>query len=192
MVVDPARVREFPDFEAFHDWLAKHHDREPEVWIRMHKKGSGLPSIDWQQAVAEAIAWGWIDGIRKTVNETSWQQRFTPRKPGSSWSQINTAHATRLIAEGRMQPAGQRHIDIAKQNGRWDTAYSGGKGADLPKDFLTALAKAPEAARQTLATLKAADRFAIYYRLTTAKRPETRTKRLADFITRLTKGQRPT
>ena len=177
--------------EDWWNWLAAHHATEKEVWLLYHKKGTGLPSIDWQQAVVEAIAWGWIDGIRKTVNETSWQQRFTPRKPGSSWSQINTAHAERLMAEGRMQPAGQIHIEIAKQNGRWDAAYSGGKGADLPEDFLTALATAPETARQTFATLKAAERFAIYYRLTTAKRPETRARRLADFLTRLGNGERP-
>lgn len=178
--------------EAWRDWLAAHHATETEVWLLYHKKGTGLPSIDWQQAVAEAIAWGWIDGIRKSVNETSWQQRFTPRKPGSSWSKINIAHAERLIAEGRMQPAGQRQVDIAKANGMWDAAYSGGKGAELPEDFLTALAAAPETARQTFAILKAADRFAIYYRLTTAKRPETRMKRLSDFITRLSAGQPPT
>ena len=178
--------------EDWWNWLATHHATETEIWLLYHKKGTGLPSIDWQQAVAEAIAWGWIDGIRKSVNETSWQQRFTPRKPGSSWSKINIAHAERLIATGRMQPSGQRHIDIAKQNGTWDAAYSGGKGAELPEDFLAAIASAPEAARQTFATLKAADRFAIYYRLTTAKRPETRAKRMADFITRLTEGQRPT
>ena len=118
--------------EDWWNWLATHHATETEIWLLYHKKGSGLPSIDWQQAVAEAeaIAWGWIDGIRKSVNETSWQQRFTPRKPGSSWSKINIAHAERLIATGRMQPSGQRHIDIAKQNGTWDAAYSGGKGAE--------------------------------------------------------------
>lgn len=174
--------------ERWGAWLAAHHDSAAEVWVLYHKKGSGVPSIDWQQAVVQALVWGWIDGVRKSVSETQWMQRFTPRKPGSSWSQINCAHAERLIAEGQMQPAGMRQVEIARANGRWDAAYSGGK-AELPADFLAALDLAPETARQSFAALKSRDRFAIYYRLTTAKRPETRAKRLADFIAKLTKGE---
>src|SRR3989338_2309738 len=156
-----------------------------------HRKGSGTPSIDWQQAVVEALVWGWIDGVRRTVSPTEWTQRFTPRKAGSSWSQINRAHAERLIAEGRMQPAGLAQVQIARENGRWDAAYSGAAPTELPQDFLDALAMASETARITFQTINARSRFAIYYRLTTAKRPETRTKRIAGFIETLARGEQP-
>ncbi len=171
----------------WHAWLATH-QAETEVWVLYHKKGSGLPSIDWQQAVVEALCWGWIDGVRKTLNDTQWVQRFTPRRPGSSWSQINTASAERLIAEGRMQPRGLAAVTVAKANGQWLKAYSFGKGADLPQDFLAAVAADLRAA-EALKTLDTRNRSAVYYRLITAKRPETRAKRIADFVTKLAAGQ---
>ncbi|MES2432234.1 MAG: YdeI/OmpD-associated family protein [Pseudomonadota bacterium] len=176
---------------AWHQWLAVNHDRATEVWVLYHKKAAGVPSIDWQQAVVEALVWGWIDGVRKTQSETQWIQRFTPRKAGSAWSQINRAHAERLIAEGRMQAAGLAAVEVARANGRWEATYSGGKGADLPPDFLAALAAAPQAARDTFAQLDAKGRYAIYYRLTTAKLPETRAKRMAEFLARLERGEAP-
>lgn len=169
------------------EWLATH-TTENEIWVLYHRKGSGTPSIDWEQAVVEALAHGWIDGIRKTVNETQWTQRFTPRKPGSAWSQKNIATAERLIAEGRMTPAGLAHVDLAKSNGRWEQGYSGGKGAEIPQDFLDAVARNPKAA-ETLKALNTQNRYAIYYRLTTAKRPETRVKRMADFVAKLGRGE---
>ncbi len=169
-------------------WLAAH-PHEREVWVLYHRKGSGVASINWEQAVIEALAHGWIDGIRKTVNETQWMQRFTPRKPGSTWSQKNVAHAEKLIAEGRMTPAGMAQVSLAKQNGRWETAYVGGKVGEMPQDFLDALAANPRAAAQ-LQTLNAQNRYAIYYRLTTAKRPETRAKRITDFVTLLANGEK--
>lgn len=174
--------------EEWWRWLATHAEAR-EVWVLYHKK-DGLPSIDWEQAVIGALAHGWIDGIRKTVNETQWMQRFTPRKPGSAWSAKNVAHAEKLIAEGRMTPAGLAHVTAAKADGRWEAAYSGGKTADLPQDFLDAVAQDPTA-QATLQALKASDRFAIYYRLTTAKLPETRAKRLVGFVARLSQGQGP-
>ncbi|GLS85808.1 hypothetical protein GCM10010873_07820 [Cypionkella aquatica] len=173
----------------WHDWLAAHHDSASEVWVLYHKKGSGVASIDWQQAVVEALIWGWIDGIRKTQSETQWIQRFTPRKAGSAWSQINRAHVERLITEGRMQAAGLAAVAVAQANGRWEATYSGGKGADLPQDFLDALAAGPQTARDQFARLDAKGRFAIYYRLTTAKRPETRAKRMAECLAKLEKGE---
>lgn len=172
------------------DWLAAHSD-EKEVWVLYHKKASGVPSIDWPQAVEGALAHGWIDGIRKTLSETQWMQRFTPRKPGSIWSAKNVATAERLIAEGRMTPRGLAAVEVAKANGQWALAYAGGgEAAQVPQDFLDALAQAPQAARETYAKFDARNRFAIYHRLTTAKRPETRTKRIADFIAMLTRGER--
>ena len=175
----------------WHGWLAANHASESEVWVLYHKKGSGVASIDWQQAVVEALAWGWIDGVRKTQSETQWMQRFTPRKAGSAWSQINRAHAERLIAEGRMQAPGLAVVEVARANGRWEATYSGGKGADLPQDFLDALAMAPQAARDHFAALDAKGRYAIYYRLTTAKRVDTRAKRTAGFLMRLAEGRSP-
>ncbi|MBL4926948.1 YdeI/OmpD-associated family protein [Fuscibacter oryzae] len=175
----------------WHDWLAANHATQSEVWVLYHKKGSGVVSIDWQQAVVEALAWGWIDGVRKTQSETQWIQRFTPRKPGSAWSQLNRAHAERLIVSGRMQAAGLAAVEAARANGRWEATYSGGKGADLPVDFLEALATAPQSAQKTFAALDAKERYAIYYRLTTAKRAETRTKRMAEFLARLAEGKSP-
>jgi uncharacterized protein YdeI (YjbR/CyaY-like superfamily) len=177
----------FPTPADWNDWLASHKDAK-EVWVLYHRKGSGVPSIGWDEAVVEALAHGWIDGIRKTVNETQWMQRFTPRKPGSVWSQKNIATAERLIAEGRMTAAGLAHVTLAKANGRWDTAYSGGKGADLPQDFLDAVAANPQA-QLGLAKLDRQNRFAMYYRLTTAKRPETRAKRFADYLQLLEQGK---
>ena len=170
------------------NWLSQHPDAT-EVWVLYHRKGSGIPSIDWEQAVIEALAHGWIDGIRKTASETQWIQRFTPRKPGSAWSLKNIAHAERLIADGRMTPAGLKPYEVARANGTFDRAYSGGKGADLPQDFLDAVAANPQAA-EALKTLNRQNRYAIYYRLTTAKRPETRAKRIADYVALLAKGER--
>jgi len=171
-------------------WLSAHSEAT-EVWVLYHRKGSGQPSIDWPQAVEVALIHGWIDGIRKTVNETQWMQRFTPRKPRSIWSAKNVATAERLIAEGRMTPRGLSMVQAAKDSGQWALAYAGGgAAAQVPQDFLDALAHAPQAARDTYATLDSRNRFAIYHRLTTAKRPETRTKRIADYVAMLARGER--
>jgi len=179
----------FATAAEWHDWLAVNHATATEVWVLYHKKASGVASIDWGQAVVEALIWGWIDGLRKTQSETQWIQRFTPRKAGSAWSQINRAHAERLIAEGRMQAAGLAAVEVARANGRWEASYSGGKGADLPQDFLAAVAAGPEALRAGFAALDAKARYAIYYRLTTAQRAETRAKRMAEFLDRLERGE---
>jgi uncharacterized protein YdeI (YjbR/CyaY-like superfamily) len=171
----------------WHEWLAAHPDAA-ECWMLLHKKASGVPSITWEQAVVEALAHGWIDGVKKSLNDTQWLQRFTPRKPGSSWSQNNIAHAERLIAEGRMTKAGLAHVTLARANGRWDTAYSGGKAASLPQDFLDAVSANPQA-QDALKTLDTKNRYAIYYRLTTARRPETRARKIADYVAKLARGE---
>lgn len=170
-------------------WLAAHHASAPELWLKLYRKDSGVASITWEQAVIEALAYGWIDGLKKPGNETFWYQRFTPRKPRSSWSQKNRGHVEKLMAEGRMQAAGLAQVTAARADGRWDAAYAGGKGAVVPDDFLAAVAL-DKVAEATYQTLNARNRFAIYYRLTTAKRPETRAKRLADLVAVLARGQR--
>jgi uncharacterized protein YdeI (YjbR/CyaY-like superfamily) len=173
--------------KEWNDWLAAHPEAS-EIWVMMHKKASGLPSITWEQAVIEALAHGWIDGIKKSYNDTSFIQRFTPRRKGSAWSQKNVGHIEKLIAEGRMTARGMAQVEIARQNGQWGAAYSASRNAVLPPDFL-AFAAQDAAAQAGLDRLNAANRFAIYYRLTTAKRPETRAKRMAKFLQILATGR---
>lgn len=180
-----------PTPDAWSAWLAENHGREPLIWLRLYKKASGILSITWEQAVIEALCWGWIDGQTKSLDETSWQQRFTPRRAKSIWSQKNCGHVERLIAEGRMQPAGLAQVAAAKADGRWDAAYAGSKDAETPDDFLVALAAGPSAAQATFDSLNRQNLFAIYHRLTLAKRPETRAKRIADFIDMLERGEKP-
>jgi uncharacterized protein YdeI (YjbR/CyaY-like superfamily) len=168
-------------------WLEANHATAPEAVLKLYKKASGIPSITWEEAVIEALAFGWIDGVKRPGDDQHWLQRFTPRKPRSGWSQKNRAHAEKLIAEGRMHPAGLRQVEAAKADGRWEAAYAGGKDAQVPQDFLDALTPAAAA---TYATLNAQNRFALYYRLTTAKRPETRARRMADFLAMLERGER--
>lgn len=184
-MTDPLPFATPQDWRA---WLEAHHATEPEAVLKLYKKASGIPSITWEEAVIEALAYGWIDGVKRPGDDAHWLQRFTPRNPRSGWSQKNRAHVEKLIATGRMTPAGQKQVDAAKADGRWDVAYAGGKDAQVPQDFLDALTPA---ATLTYQTLNAQNRFAIYYRLTTAKRPETRAKRFAEFIAMLERGERP-
>lgn len=173
--------------QAWRAWLEANHATAPEAVLKLYKKASGILSITWEEAVIEALAFGWIDGVKRPGDDQHWLQRFTPRKPRSAWSQKNRAHVEKLIAEGRMTPAGLKQVEAAKADGRWGAAYAGGKDAQVPQDFLDALTPAATA---TYKTLNAQNRFALYYRLTTAKRPETRAKRIADFVAMLERGER--
>jgi uncharacterized protein YdeI (YjbR/CyaY-like superfamily) len=170
------------------DWLRDHHATQTEVLLRLFRKGSGAVSVTWEEAVVEALAWGWIDSVKRPYDNTSWLQRFSPRRVGSVWSIKNRGHMDALITTGRMQPAGMAHVTAAKANGRWDAAYAGGKDAVVPADFLAALALNPQA-QAFYATLNATNRYAIYHRLTTAKRPETRAKRLVDYVAMMARGE---
>ncbi|MGB8812205.1 MAG: YdeI/OmpD-associated family protein [Paracoccaceae bacterium] len=190
MTPDPARIRAFATPQDWAHWLAENHATAPELWLRVFKKASGIQSLDWEQAVVEALAWGWIDGIKKAYDDTSYIQRFTPRRKGSIWSQKNRAHVERLLAEGRMQAPGIAHITAAQANGRWEAAYAGGAAMEIPADFLAALANAPQTARDTYADLNRQNLYAICYRLNAAKRADTRTKRIAEFIAMLARGER--
>lgn len=189
MTIDPAHVREFVDADGFYDWLAAHHDSAREIWIKMHKKGSGLPSIDWAQAVEAALCWGWIDGIRKGFDEKSFLQRFTPRGPKSVWSKINVDNVARLIAEKRMTEHGLRHVEAAKADGRWDKAYRI-RGSELPYDLAAAIAKEPEA-QATLDALSAQARFALAFRVESLKTPAGRARKIAGFVDMLKRGESP-
>jgi uncharacterized protein YdeI (YjbR/CyaY-like superfamily) len=171
------------------EWLMDHHQRSSEVWVQIFKKGTGKPSVTWTDCVIEAIRYGWTDGQKLPLDEASFLQRLTPRKPRSNWSARNREHATRLIAEGRMTPAGLAQVEAAKADGRWDRAYEGSAGMTIPQDFLDALEKRP-AAKAFFQTLDRKNLYTIYYRLHTAKRPETRAQRLSQILARLDRGER--
>lgn len=174
------------DWEA---WLAEHHADAPGVLLIFGKKGSGVQSVNYADALEVALCYGWIDGQSKRLDEKRYLQRFTPRRARSTWSRINVGHAERLIAEGRMRPAGLAEIERAKADGRWDAAYDSPSAATPPEDFLAAL-EADPAARRFYETLTSANRYAILYRLQTAKKPETRQRRLAQILEMLARGQK--
>lgn len=187
VIVDPARVREFRDADAFHAWLSTNHDREPEVWIKIHKKGSGLPSINHVEAIDAVLCWGWIDGIRKGFDEKSFLQRYTPRGRKSVWSQVNVDNVARLIDEGRMTAHGLKQVEAAKADGRWDAAYRI-KGSTVPDDLQAAIDADPKA-KAFFETLTAQNRFALIFRLQALKTDVGRRKRIAATIDMLRRGE---
>jgi uncharacterized protein YdeI (YjbR/CyaY-like superfamily) len=186
--VDPAKVHEFKDAQGFYKWLGKHHDSETEVWIKIHKVGSGLKSITPKEAIDVALCWGWIDAVRKAFDDTSYLQRYTPRGKKSIWSQINVANVARLIEEGRMTGHGLRQVELAKADGRWDRAYGSSKAMAIPDDLLAAL-KADPKAMKMLAKLNAQNRFAIAFRLHNMKTDAGRKKKVAAYVEMLRKGE---
>jgi len=179
----------FRDARELGNWLAEHHDNSSELWVQIFKAGSGRPSVTWTDCVVEAIRFGWIDGQKQSFDAASFLQRLTPRTPRSNWSAKNREHATRLIAEGLMAPAGLAQVDAAKADGRWDAAYAGSAAMVIPQDFLDALETMPEA-KAFFETLDRKNLYPIYYRLQTAKRPETRAKRMAQILAQLERGER--
>jgi uncharacterized protein YdeI (YjbR/CyaY-like superfamily) len=179
----------FRDARELGDWLAEHHHSRSELWVQIFKAGSGRSSVTWTDCVVEAIRFGWIDGQKQPLDAASFLQRLTPRKPKSNWSAKNREHATRLIAEGRMTPAGLAHVDAAKADGRWESAYAGSAAMVIPQDFLDALETMPDA-KAFFETLDRKNLYPIYYRLQTAKRPETRAKRMAQILAQLERGER--
>jgi uncharacterized protein YdeI (YjbR/CyaY-like superfamily) len=176
--------------EQLHAWLRENHASETELWVRIYKKATGQPTVTWDDCVVAAIAWGWIDGLRKGLDDTSFLQRLTPRRARSNWSQKNVQHAERLIEQGRMQAAGLALVEAARSDGRWATAYAGSATMVMPEDLLAALQQDP-AAHAFYATLKRQSQFTIYYRLSSAKRPETRQKRMVELLAKLGRGESP-
>lgn len=173
---------------AFRKWLAANH-RQPEgIWLRIFKKDSGEPSVTYAEALDEVLCFGWIDGQKQRHDDFSWLQRFTPRRAKSNWSKINTKHANRLTQAGRMKASGQTAIDAAKKDGRWRAAYDSPSRATLPEDFLAALHKNKKAAT-FFGSLNKANRYAIAYRLQTAKKPETKQKRMKIILGMLERGE---
>jgi uncharacterized protein YdeI (YjbR/CyaY-like superfamily) len=174
----------FADAGAWESWLAEQHASSPGVWLKIAKKGSGATGVSYPEALEAALCYGWIDGQKGALDGEYWLQRFTPRKPGSRWSKINTEKAAELIAAGRMRPAGMREVELAREDGRWDAAYAGQRSMAVPEDLERELA-GNEAARAFFATLSSVNRYAILYRIADAKRPETRARRIAKYVAML-------
>jgi uncharacterized protein YdeI (YjbR/CyaY-like superfamily) len=169
-------------------WIDEHGEESDGIWLKFAKKDSGIESVVYAEAVEIALSHGWIDGQAKRLDDHHYLQRFTPRRPRSKWSKINRETAERLIAEGRMRAAGLREIARAKEDGRWDDAYDSPSTATVPDDFQAALDAEPAAA-EFFATLGSTKRYSFLYRITDAKRPETRAKRIADYVALLARGE---
>jgi uncharacterized protein YdeI (YjbR/CyaY-like superfamily) len=186
-IPDPKKIKAFRTEAAFERWLGTHHARETELWLKIHKKGSGMPTVTHAQALDVALCWGWIDGIRKSFDERSFLQRFTPRKAKSVWSQINRDNIARLAAADRLTPHGQRHVDAAKADGRWDAAYAPirkATEATIPADLRAAIEANP-LARKTFRTLGRQNLFALAFRTNNMKTPSGRAKKIAALVAML-------
>jgi len=179
----------FESKKKWADWLAKQHDKSTGVWLKLAKKTSGIPSVTYEEALDVALCYGWIDGQKGSFDELHWLQKFTPRGPKSIWSKINTEKAERLIASGEMKPAGLKAIELAKQDGRWDAAYASQKNISVPDDFQAELDKNKKV-KAFFATLNSVNRYAILFRIQTAKKAETRAKRIQQFIEMLERGEK--
>jgi uncharacterized protein YdeI (YjbR/CyaY-like superfamily) len=177
---DPEEMA-FPSTEHWHAWLAREGDRSAGLWMKIAKKGAPEPTISYAEALEVALCFGWIDGQKRGHDECYWLQRFTPRTPASKWSKINTEKAAALIDAGRMQPAGMREVERAKADGRWHRAYAGQRDASVPADLRAALDASP-AASEFFETISGANRYAILYRIGSVKRPETRAKKIAQYV----------
>ncbi|MFA6265144.1 MAG: YdeI/OmpD-associated family protein [Pseudolabrys sp.] len=186
--VDPEKIYAFEDAASFYKWLGKHHDKAGEVWVKIHKVDSGLKSITPKEAIDVVLCWGWIDGIRKGFDDSSFLQRYSPRKRTSVWSQINVANVARLIAEGRMTEHGQAHVETAKADGRWARAYKSGKDMKIPADLQKAIDAEPKA-KAMLGKLSAQNRFALAFRTHNMKTPAGRKKKIEAFVAMLKRGE---
>jgi uncharacterized protein YdeI (YjbR/CyaY-like superfamily) len=185
--VDPRKVHEFKNADAFYKWLSKHHDKDDEVWIKIHKMGSGLESITPVASIDVALCWGWIDAIRKGFDEKSYLQRYTKRRSKSTWSQINVDNVARLIKEGRMTEHGLEDVEAAKADGRWERAYRM-KNNRLPSDVQAAIDAEPKA-KAMLVKLTAQNRFALAFRINNMKTEAGRKKKIADLVAMLKRGE---
>lgn len=187
---DGLPILAFASPEAFETWLGEHHADSGGLWLKIARKGADEPSVTYGEAIEVALCHGWIDGQKGRFDERHWLQRFTPRKPGSRWSQINRDKASALIEAGRMRPAGLREVEAAQADGRWEAAYAGQRTATVPDDLRAALDAEPKAAA-FFEQLDSANRYAVLYRVHDAKRPETRARRIREFVAMLAEGRRP-
>ena len=191
IIPDASKIRSFRTEAALAAWMKANHGRVTELWLKIRKKGSGLPTVTHAQALDVALCWGWIDGIRKSFDEQSFLQRYTPRRAQSLWSQINRDHAARLTAAGRMTPHGQRQVDAARADGRWDAAYApirSASAATIPEDLRAAIEANPRA-RKTFRTLGRLNLFALAFRTNNMKTPAGRAKKIAALVAMLARGE---
>lgn len=179
----------FATARAFEAWLRRNHASSDGIWLLIAKAGAAEPTVTYAQAVEIALCHGWIDGQKKGLDDRHWLQRFTPRRARSLWSRVNREKAQALIASGRMQPAGMAEIVRAREDGRWDAAYDGPRTATVPPDLQAALDAKPRA-RSFFAQLDGANRYAVLWRIQTAKRPETRSKRIEALVEMLARGEK--
>ena len=185
-VVNPDAVHEFKDAASLGRWYRKNHAKADELWVKVHKTGSGLPSVTIKEALDEALCWGWIDAIRKSWDDESFVQRYTRRGAKSLWSQVNRDNVARLIGEGAMTAHGLHHVEAAKADGRWEAAYK--TTMDAPEDLLKAIG-ANKKAKAFYATLTAQNRFALTHRTINLKTPAGRAKKIAGFVEMLERGE---
>jgi uncharacterized protein YdeI (YjbR/CyaY-like superfamily) len=174
----------FETQQDWEGWLKEHHAEVAGVWLKFAKKGTGIASLSYAEALEGALCYGWIDGQKASLDDDYWLQKFTPRRAKSIWSQINREKALALIAAGRMQPAGLRQVELAKADGHWDAAYASQSNKTIPEDLQRELDKNP-AAKEFFNTLNSQNRYAILFRIQNAKRAETRAERIQKFITML-------
>ena len=180
----------FASRDAWEAWLQGQHATSDGLWLKFAKKSSGIETVTYDQAVEIALCYGWIDGQVRRFDEDYYLQRFTPRRPRSKWSKINRQRATELVERGKMKPAGLREVERAKADGRWEAAYDSPSTAAVPEDLLRELEK-NEKAREFFSKLDGRNRYAILYRIQDAKRPETRTQRIAEYVAMLAEQKKP-
>ena len=184
-------MRTFRTEAAFESWIRRNHAKAKEVWLRIGKKGGGFPTVTIEQALGVALCWGWIDGIRKSLDERSFLQRYTPRRPKSVWSQINREHVARLTKAGRLTPQGQAQVDAAKKDGRWAAAYAPIRSTTtdtIPGDLRAAIEKSPRA-RKLFRTLGRQNLFALAFRTNNMKTPAGRARKIAALVAMLERGE---
>lgn len=186
---NPARIMTFESPKDLGQWLKVNHATESELWVKIFKKKTGIASVTWDDVVVEVLCWGWIDGIKKSIDDQAYLQRVTPRKARSNWSKRNTEHVERLISEGRMMASGLVHVRAAKADGRWENAYTVSE-IKVPTDFLAALESNPKA-KDFFGTLTKSSHYVIAYGLTSAKKTETRQRRFTKFIDMLVRKEKP-
>tara|TARA_R110001599_G_scaffold235400_1_gene434579 strand:+ start:476 stop:1051 length:576 start_codon:yes stop_codon:yes gene_type:complete len=185
----PLIIKSFATPKDLSEWLKESHATESELWVKIYKKNTGIQSVTWNDVVIEILCWGWIDGVKKSIDDQAYLQRITPRTAGSNWSKRNTKHVERLLKEGRMEESGLVHFRAAKADGRWQNAYVASE-IEVPADFKDALESQP-IVKQFFETLNKSSRYVIAYGLTSAKKPETRQRRFTKYMTMLANEEKP-
>jgi uncharacterized protein YdeI (YjbR/CyaY-like superfamily) len=186
---DPLRIMSFSTPKDLGEWIKVNHAIESELWVNIFKKNTGIQSVTWNDVVIEILCWGWIDGVKKSIDDQAYLQRITPRTARSNWSKRNTEHVERLINEDRMKEPGLVHVRAAKADGRWENAYVVSE-MEVPADFIAALECKPNA-KEFFETLNKSNRYAIAYGLISAKKPDTRIRRFAKFMNMLVHEEKP-